>query len=262
MKTFFVLIFFVRHTTSASIRQNYAFTGKLLLEISLDSPYLRYNLSNLASQSIMENPWPPQKLIDDINFFRKYRDPTLPDWNSQDVKDNYRVNLFPDHPEPEAVIHQFPGWPPPGQAMPPSASPERDSQKSFLDNPMPGLITSAEDQVNWRGTRYLGGGGGGKVGLWEYTGPEDAAPETRKLVVKQTVADWPSTDLQEEGEMIEVIRKRAKSSHIITLITPPEGIVAQDEGLGAEWDGVVRRIKLEYCELGDIKRLIRTRSVA
>jgi hypothetical protein len=127
---------------------------------------------------------------------------------------------------------------------------------------MQGIAENEADQINWKGTRYLGGGGGGKVGLWEYTGPEDTAPETRQLVVKELRANRLSTSLQEEGEMLENFRRRAKSSHIITLIAPPEGIVAQDEGLGPEWDGVVRRIKLEYCALGDINTLIHTRLLA
>lgn len=210
----------------------------------------------------MADAWPPQKLIDDINYFRDYRDPDLPVWTAQDVRDNYRINPFPDHPVPVAAIPAFPGWPDPQSAVRPPARPERESQQKFLDDSMQGITEDEADLVNWKGTRYLGGGGGGKVGLWEYIGPEDTAPETRQLVVKELRANRLSTSLNEEGEMLEIFRTKARSSHIITLIDPPVGLVARDEGLDPEWDGVVRRIKLEYCALGDINTLIHTRLLA
>ncbi len=82
----------------------------------------------------MADAWPPQKLIDDINYFRSYRDPDLPVWTAQDVRDNYRVNPFPARPAPVAAIPEFPGWPDPQSEVRPPAHPERSSQQQFLDD--------------------------------------------------------------------------------------------------------------------------------
>jgi len=51
------------------------------------------------------------------------------------------------------------------------------------------------------------------------------------------------------------------SEHILRLISDPVPVDPGDEGLGPEWNGVVRRIIVEYFSQGSIWDLLNRRSM-
>ena len=162
------------------------------------------------------------------------------------------------YPSPPVVaVPPFPGWqnlavP---EASPVSSPQEEDLREAFLAQTIPEITANPVKRPHWKGIKYLGGGGGGKVGLWEYTGPGNTATKSRRVAVKEVRVDNPKYDqyLQEEhfeeGKRLERLQEAAQSSHIITLQAPlPKA--------DAKGQGKVRRLVLEYCDMGDLSKLI------
>ncbi|KAH9216257.1 kinase-like domain-containing protein [Leptodontidium sp. 2 PMI_412] len=90
------------------------------------------------------------------------------------------------------------------------------------------------------------------VGLFEWRGgPDELKPKFDKLVVKQLRDDKPQSDsLGNEAEHYTNMNK-AKSPHIVRMLHEAQRVISgADENLGAEWDGKVRRLFLEYCPNG------------
>ncbi len=200
----------------------------------------------------------------DVNHFRRYRgqrELTRADLNYLSIQ-NYH---YPS--SPIIVAPPFSGWQ--NLAVPeasPALSPwEEDLRERFLAQTIPEITADPAQRADWKGIKYLGGGGGGRVGLWEYTGQEDTAPNFRRVAVKEVRVDDPRDDgvLQEElfkeGKRLERLQEAAQSSHIITLQAPLPGADAKGEGSNAQRQGKIRRLVFEYCDMGDLLKLIEIR---
>jgi hypothetical protein len=191
-----------------------------------------------------------------INQFRNYRGE--PSWDEAEFSTNYRTRDYQYPNQPVVAVPPFPGWK--AQAPPPPGRKPGQPEKEFLEQTIPEITTDPAQRAHWKGIKYLGGGGGGKVGLWEYTGPEDTAPSFRRVAVKELPVDYLGDDsLLQEGTRIERLREAAQSSHIITLQVPLQRVDAKSQGLPAEWQGQIRRLVFEYCDMGDLKGLIHRR---
>ncbi|KAH7319023.1 kinase-like domain-containing protein [Rhexocercosporidium sp. MPI-PUGE-AT-0058] len=115
--------------------------------------------------------------------------------------------------------------------------------------------------ANWTAVKVLGGGGGGVVVLWQYTGLAAAAPAITKIAVKSR-ATYVNDSLQFEGSIMTGLNT-SRSQHITKLIVdPPHVMTAADcaaEGIPMVWNGITRRLIMEYYEQGSLLRLIRAR---
>lgn len=106
----------------------------------------------------------------------------------------------------------------------------------------------------WKGTKILGAGGQGIVGLWEWkgTGPSPMPP-IRQIVVKKVTGN---DTLNDEWETM--LRLGNRGTHTVRLIHPS----SRAEGKRQRYDPVTGKLKgqkrliLEYCEGGDLDRLI------
>lgn len=125
----------------------------------------------------MANPYPIAEniLLDDINTFRRYRNPNggphINAWTPQDLATLYRKSAFPA-PNPanpvQPALPDFPGWPPAAAAgLPAGPVPLTEDQKDFIARTMPRLDIGDTSPLDWQGTMFLGHGGNGNVGLWE-----------------------------------------------------------------------------------------------
>jgi hypothetical protein len=193
----------------------------------------------------------------DVNKFREHR--------GQVPLNRAVLNYFGtrnyQYPNPPAVaVPSFPGWQNLAvlEASTVPSKEEKDLREHFLEQIIPEITADPAQRAHWKGIKYLGGGGGGRVGLWEYTGPEDTARNFRRVAVKEVRVDDPDDPemdsiLQEahfeEGKRLERLQQAAQSSHIITLQAPlPKADV--------KGQGKVRRLVLEYCDMGDLQKLI------
>jgi len=211
------------------------------------------------------------RIVEAVNFWTKYIHPDPEAFVPQPADRIHSWYRLSDYPGPGPTF----GLPPqatilgPGQPLerPPGVD-EVKAHRDFLDEPVPQLNKNPADPLarHWVGTKFLGEGGCGKVGLWEYRDPNPAALPgigTRRVVVKE------GTGLP--AEINNVLRREANnhlelawggSPHIVSIlrnVPAPASILGTDEGLGAEWNGVLRRIYLEYCDIGDLLDLLARR---
>lgn len=103
----------------------------------------------------------------------------------------------------------------------------------------------------WKGIKFLGLGGSGIVGLWEYHIPETG--EVKKVVVKQCrrATSW----FKEESRLLSLCHaENTGSMHIVQQLRRFHRELGQ--GSHSFWDRsdkYISRIYLEYCENGDMK---------
>lgn len=132
----------------------------------------------------------------------------------------------------------------------------------FRDAQIPAWLDSEKDWEQrlgegWTGTKFLGKGSFGIVGLWEYRGDPANAPEITQVVVKQCEdADqdperniWGGKTPYDEARILTKLSK-AKTNHIIKQYG---GNRVGDKFLEM---GYVVRIFLEFCPGGDLKQLL------
>ena len=211
------------------------------------------------------------RILDDVNFWDKYRHPQpqlFVPLNVQQVQGWYRRYNYPG---PGPVLGDPPQPPVLGDGQPLERPPAQDLDpihRQFLDTPVHRLNDNPgnANAHYWTGTKYLGDGTFGQVGLWEYQNPDlTVRPHTgaRHVVVKEgriTAGEVNNTLWPEADNHLDL--HPGGSQHIVRMLLDPlrpEDILGADEGLGPEWDGILRRIYLEYCELGDIFDLLRRR---
>lgn len=104
---------------------------------------------------------------------------------------------------------------------------------------------------SWRGTRVLGMGGYGLVGLWEYVKPTG---EVSRVVVKQSKRR--DAALKRESILLRGL-SQTRTRHVVRLLKRYH----EEVGMGtSDWDSdkhCISRIYLEFCENGDMKGLIK-----
>lgn len=131
----------------------------------------------------------------------------------------------------------------------------RENQKqAFLDSE-PTWSQRLGD--GWKGTRFLGKGNFGIVGLWEYRGDPARAPPVTQVVVKQSTDEpmdefheiWGGKSAMDEGRILKLLGK-LNSNHIIRQYG---GNRVGDRFLDM---GLVVRIFLEFCPGGDLDQLV------
>lgn len=208
---------------------------------------------------------PPQRAVDDANYLFAYRDPNMngianppPQYTPQSLA--AARNLPPNAPPlPPPPVPGFPPFGPPGSPRGPPG-PNRAARNWFASN-IPELTREAATQGlagTWRGTRFLGQGSYGKVGLWEYqsAGPGDNGPNAfRQVVVKEMTGDQPNWAFARE-EALTANLMQTGSRHIVSLAFPSEPIDSVRDGEDAMWHGFIKRLVMEYCPLGDLSNLI------
>ncbi|KAE9368346.1 hypothetical protein N431DRAFT_512402 [Stipitochalara longipes BDJ] len=192
-----------------------------------------------------------EQIIKEVNYFRQYRNPKAKPLNAQEVRDYYRLHKYLEI-SPPGSPPKFPGWPKPGPSPPPQVP---SHNQPFLDKTIPELASwpNLTDGKKWKGIKYLGEGGNAQAGLWSYTGPVvNGLPKARDVVVKELFANKARDDgLRYEARHMRAL-SRYDSQHVVKLLRDPFKTTGAIEGLGPEWDGIVRRLILEYCSLGDL----------
>jgi hypothetical protein len=196
-----------------------------------------------------------EKALEDANFFLGYRNPTAPLYTFETLLEFWRLQNYVE-PAPVGRPAQFPGWPA-AQGQDPIPALE-DYQQQFLNKTIPELadIPTAALSVNWVGTKFLAEGGASLVGMWQYNGPPTNDSMPRKVVVKELRADKTLYNLQQEINHTNALSKNY-SDHIVALVQKlPKATTGAAEGFGPEWDGIVRRMILEYSSFGDLDNLL------
>ncbi|KAH8592305.1 hypothetical protein B0O99DRAFT_674588 [Bisporella sp. PMI_857] len=116
------------------------------------------------------------------------------------------------------------------------------------------MLDRPED--GWKGVKFLGKGGYGIAGLWEYQGSGTNAPQAKHVVIKQTSDEEPpgpvrgNTTARTEGQILGLLSTTANTRHIVKQYG---GNKLGDRWNSMEW---VIRIFLEYCLGGDLERLV------
>ncbi|PVH77351.1 hypothetical protein DL98DRAFT_534802 [Cadophora sp. DSE1049] len=119
-----------------------------------------------------------------------------------------------------------------------------------------------EKATNWKGVKILGKGGSATVSLWEWSSRAKTRPtiDQKRIAVKSITNAVP--DLEDEGNFM-VALGRARSQHIARILAPPNTLTREDcarEGLDvATWEGIVKRLILEYYPLGTLRDLKKRR---
>jgi hypothetical protein len=206
--------------------------------------------------------------INSFYFFAKYRDPNLNIYvnkNAQQVQAYYRLHNY------QVPLAQLQGGAPQyhslGPGRPLIRPPAHDADphhRQFLDSVVPKLMDDPAQAVHWKGTKWLGEGTYGRAGLWEYTDPDPNSRRPRvgqKVVVKEMKPGaGPGHSLLWEAENLRDLNRIA-SPHIVKIkLDPPKGQNNRDaDEFETDDEGVLRRIFLEYCELGSLFDLINRR---
>jgi hypothetical protein len=106
----------------------------------------------------------------------------------------------------------------------------------------------------WKGTRILGAGGQGIVGLWEWKGRGPSPlPPNRQIVVKKVIGNDTLND-----EWDTMLKLGNRGTHTVHLIYPS----SRAHGKRQKYDPTTGEVKgqkrliLEYCEGGDLDRFI------
>ncbi|KAL2060033.1 hypothetical protein VTL71DRAFT_9855 [Oculimacula yallundae] len=112
---------------------------------------------------------------------------------------------------------------------------------------------------NWRPVKILGQGANAPPVLWEYNGPLPA-PAITRVAVKSVGNPVTSADMAAEGLHMRRLTM-APTEHIVQLIVNPAVALTPAECRAerldpAIWNGVVRRLVMEYCPQGSLKRLL------
>lgn len=203
--------------------------------------------------------------INNFNFFAKYRHPNpsiYVDQNVQQVQAYYRLY---NYQVPLAQLQgAAPQYRPLGPGRPLIRPPAYDADpahRQFLDSVMPKVMDDPAQAVHWKGTKWLGDGSYGQAGLWEYTDPDpnSRGPRIgRKVVVKEMKPGaGPEHNLLREAENLRDLNKIASPHIVKILLDPPQ---EQNDPDADEFEvdnlGVLRRIFLEYCELGSLYDLM------
>lgn len=109
-------------------------------------------------------------------------------------------------------------------------------------------MTAEFPKINWKGVEILGTGSTAAVGHWSYNRQHfNPLPRYLDVAVKET--DMPDQELAQEGEMM--MRLGRFSEHVVRLVKYPEKVDAA-EGNGLRWDGLVKRLIMEYCSQGTL----------
>ncbi|KAH6674560.1 kinase-like domain-containing protein [Halenospora varia] len=113
-------------------------------------------------------------------------------------------------------------------------------------------------RYKWRGTRLLGVGGYGIVGLWESTTGliNSRTGKPAKIVVKQS--GGPDKSLREESNLLKEIRDKTNTYHVVRLEAEYFEEVGQATSNWDRGDQLVSRIFLEFCENGDMSRFLKS----
>jgi len=202
-----------------------------------------------------KQPYISDQLVEEVNFWRQYRNEKALVLTKAEVRDYYRLHKYLET-SPPGPTPKFPGWPP----QTPLSPPQIPSQKQpFLDKTIPELADwpNSTDGTKWKGIKYLGEGGFAQAGLWSYTGLIiDGKPTARDVVVKELFANKGQDAGMGEEAMLMSTFFKYESQHVVRLVKNPVKTTGAIEGLGSEWDGKVRRLIMEYCSLGDLYDLI------
>ena len=189
--------------------------------------------------------FPTQQIVDNFNFWAKYRNQNAPNFDAQQIYDLLKAPYVRPPPPDPPIVSKFTGWPAAPGPRPPSPQipAEQIQEQNFLSSHPPELasLQNATLAANWRGTKFLGRGGNGLVGLWEYSGPEANPPPLRQVAIKQSLKPLPDMSLENEARFIQILNQ-AGSDHFVRQITPPQRNAA----------GHVERLILEYCPMGDM----------
>lgn len=195
-----------------------------------------------------------------MNWWRRYRGE--PNVTLQELQGYYRTRPYAATPLQNIVprARAFQGQP--QVAAPLFPLPNTPVRQGFLDSPLVILdLPLTGDPTKWKGTRFLGKGGSALIGLWEYQDNADPKPPHRQVAVKQLKSKTPNPkdkDAALEQDFLKQLSQRG-SPHIVRVLydgTPIDGV---DEALSNAWDGVTRRIFLEYCPLGSLQDLLKKR---
>ncbi|KAK0124073.1 hypothetical protein ONS95_009059 [Cadophora gregata] len=202
---------------------------------------------------------PVQRFIAEYQAWQAINSPTLPPTPAAIVVGVYNASRHTVY-NPGAPVGPPPATGPTQRQsiIPPNNKP------ALAPAPTPGIFPAwtapvapdVYNAANWRGVKQLGQGGFGTVTLWEYIGPQPAPPRD-KIAVK--LGANPDLWLRDEGWYMEDLAQ-GNSQHIVKLLVNPVTIVtpamAAAEGLGPGWPGTVRRLIMEYCPQGSMRKLI------
>ncbi|KAE9368345.1 kinase-like protein [Stipitochalara longipes BDJ] len=218
------------------------------------APLSSQGASPPASQSAAAPPpqdeviLPSQRAIDNCNFWETYRNANPQLLNAQQLSDQLKINYVAPPDPPPPAVPQFAGWgavaPPPDPAAPTPA--ENVLREAFLKSQPAELDTwqEAAQVANWRGTKLLGSGSGGLVGLWEYTARRIAGRPIHKEVAVKESSRKPLQDIDMEVEATKLeALVTVGTEHVTKLLVAP---VHRNAG------GFVERLILEYCPMGDL----------
>ncbi|CZR55069.1 uncharacterized protein PAC_04955 [Phialocephala subalpina] len=225
--------------------------------------YVKANLPYQRSNLVMATPLEErQQLRDKVNEWRKYRGE--PKATLAEIRDHYRRHdyivvppaLDLDLPEPTI----FDPHDPPYVHKPPKA-PDA-AKKAWLKKSLPSLPNAGK---GWKGIKMLGSGAEGIVGLWQWVTPKNfqgEEPNIQKVAVKQMVPEESyGYALLNEAAILNKL-KMARSSHVVRCVYDADEIDFEEEGIqehAKAYKGALRRIFLEYCELGSLQMLLNLR---
>ena len=211
----------------------------------------------MADTNPMQNP--SEGTVEVANFFWKYRG--VAEWNDDEIRDNFqKQNYQPPArvqlPEPQ----QFDAWPAP-KAVKAVKAPTRVEQ-DFLASTIPDLEDPTKTEFgggagNWKATKLLGSGGFGLVALWEYQGPANVQDQKyRQVVVKEAMGGDPGQCYMSSEHRILKELLKTGSAHVTHVLADARAINSGAENIDKEWNGLIKRLILEYCPLGDMRALI------
>jgi hypothetical protein len=110
-----------------------------------------------------------QRIADNVNYWMRYRNPNHNNLTAQQAHAYFRKFEYNEPPLGE-LQGADPEWRslPPGQPLErPQPRDQNNRHRQFLDKVMPQLMDDPAEAVFWEGTKFLGEGGAGMVGLWE-----------------------------------------------------------------------------------------------
>lgn len=101
----------------------------------------------------------------------------------------------------------------------------------------------------WKGTRFIGQGSYGKVGLWEFEDAKQPEPLIKQIAIKQQEENpfAPEIELEAEGRIMALLTT-IRSKHLVRLYGQPKA--------DTENGNKVVRLFMEYCPGGDLTRLM------
>jgi hypothetical protein len=211
----------------------------------------------MADSNPMQNP--SEGTVEVVNFFRKYRG--VAEWNDDEIKDNFQKQNY----QPPARVQlsepeQLDAWPAPKAVK--AAKALTRAEQDFLASTIPDLEDPTKTAFgggagNWKATKLLGAGGFGLVALWEYQGPENVQDQKyRQVVVKEAMGGDPGQrNMSSEHRILKELQKTG-SAHVSHVLVDAQPIDADSENIDKEWNGLIKRLILEYCPLGDMRALI------